>query len=86
MNGNEPARCFQSMFIVLEHSLESLLLLLLFYFVVKRLLNFTQHPDSIIAYCARAKQRGLIHCDWSVKGTKRYLRQVAAYKDPVVYS
>ncbi|KAI4579204.1 hypothetical protein MJG53_001074 [Ovis ammon polii x Ovis aries] len=35
--------------------------------VLPKLLNFTQHPDSIIAYCARAKQRGLIHCDWSVK-------------------
>ena len=72
------------MFIVLEHSLESLLVFF-FNFVVKRLLNFTQHPDSIIAYCACAKQRGLIHCDWYVKGTERCLRQVAAYKDPVVY-
>lgn len=64
-------------------TLSESLLLLLFYFVVKRLLEFYPRSRLIIAYCACAKQR-TPHCDWSVKGTKRYLRQVAAQKDPII--
>lgn len=52
------------------HFLHSLFVV--FHFVVERLLNFTQTPQSpFFFYCALVQQRSPIHCDWCVIANNR---------------